>query len=269
MSRKIEKLEGLVVVTGGSSGIGLELAKLAAADGCQLILAADTSLERAAQEVREAGATGVETLEVDLATREGAEKLIALVEGREVAALFANAGHGGGGAFLDQDWDEARHIVETNVTATLWLIQRIGREMRRRDRGHILVTGSLAGELPGAFQLVYNSSKAFLNDFCAGLRNELKDSGVVVSCLMPGATETEFFERAHMEDTKVGQQDKADPAKVAWDGYSALLRDDDSVVSGFMNKVQALFADILPDPIVAQMHRRMAEPSRAEPAHPA
>jgi short-subunit dehydrogenase len=136
----------------------------------------------------------------------------------------------------------------------------IGKQMRDRNKGRILVTGSIAGDLPGAFQLVYNSTKSYLNDFCIGLRNELKETEITVTCLEPGVTGTNFFKRADMEDTQAGQQDKADPAKVAKDGYKAMLDGDSEIVSGFMNEVQSMFADILPDELVAQMHRRMAEP---------
>jgi short-subunit dehydrogenase len=172
---------------------------------------------------------------------------------------MANAGEGEGGAFLAQPWADSRRTIETNVTGTLELIHAIGGRMLARNHGRILVTGSIAGHMPGAFNLVYNSSKAFLNDFCVGLANELKESAVVVSCLEPGGTDTEFFEDADMEDTGLAKASKADPAKVARDGYEALLEGDVQVVSGLMNKVQAVFADILPDTLVAQMHRRLAK----------
>ncbi|WP_346426950.1 SDR family NAD(P)-dependent oxidoreductase [Novosphingobium sp. PC22D] len=149
----------------------------------------------------------------------------------------------------------------TNIVGTCQLVHGVGRLMRAKNRGRILVTGSIAGHIPGAFQLVYNSTKAFIDDFCVGLANELKDTGVIVTCLQPGPTDTAFFERAGLMDTQVGQDDsKADPAKVARDGYTALLKGENQIVSGFMNKIQAAFADILPDAVMAQMHRRMAQP---------
>ena len=260
-SKEIEKLSGLCVVTGASSGIGLELAKLAAADGCGLILAADRDLSEGERAARAAGASSVETIECDLGTKDGIDALMAKIGTRPVDVLMANAGHGQGGAFLDQNWNDISHIIDTNVKGTVSLIHRIGQQMRTRNVGRILVTGSIAGHLPGAFQLVYNSTKAFIDDFCVGLHNELKETDVVVTCLLPGVTDTQFFERADMENTNAGESDsKADPAKVAKDGYDALLEGDTQVVSGFMNKVQTLFADILPDDMVAQMHRRMAKP---------
>lgn len=258
---KIDKLSGLAVITGASSGIGLELAKLAAKDGCTLLLVADRDLAAAEMAAREAGASDVELLETDLATRDGIAKLMDMIDERPVAALMANAGHGEGGAFLGQHWDDIAHVIDTNVKGTVSLIHKVGQRMKARNAGRILVTGSIAGHIPGAFQLVYNSTKAFMDDFCVGLHNELKDTDVVVTCLLPGVTDTQFFRRAEMMNTEAGQSDdKADPAKVARDGYEALLKGDTQIVSGLMNKVQTMFADILPDEIVAQMHRKLAEP---------
>lgn len=258
--RRIDALNGFVVVTGASSGIGLELAKLAAADGTSLLLVADTDLSAGEAAARAAGAQDVETLQCDLATDEGVEQVIAKIGGRPVAALIANAGHGLGKGFLDEEWEQARHVIDTNVVGTTHLIHAVGRQMRARNEGRILVTGSIAGHIPGSFQLVYNSTKAFIDDFCNGLSNELKDTDMVVTCLEPGPVDTEFFKRADMLDTNAGTGSKSDPADVARDGYKALLAGDLQITSGFMNKVQSFFADILPDDLMAQMHRRMAQP---------
>lgn len=259
---KIDRLSGLCVVTGASSGIGLELAKLAAKDGCDLILVADRDLSAGEAAARECGAASVQAIEADLATREGIMALMEAVGDRPVDVLMANAGAGHGGAFLDQQWGQIAHIIHTNITGTVALIHMIGRRMRARNEGRILVTGSIVGDIPGTFNLTYNSTKAFIDDFCIGLAEELKDTNVVISCLLPGATDTPFFEKADMEDTKIGRSKKADPAKVAADGYEALLDGDAKVVSGLLNKVQYLFADLLPDELVAKMHRRLAEPDR-------
>jgi len=260
----IDKLSGLVVVTGASSGIGLELAKLAAADGVDLILAADRDLSEAEAATRAAGAASVETIEGDLATRDGIQALMEKIADRPVDVLMANAGHGQGHAFLDQEWGQIAHVIHTNITGTIALVHMVGQKMRARNAGRILFTGSIAGHMPGAFQLVYNSTKAFIDDFAVGLANELKDTDVVITNLMPGVTETEFFERADLMDTKAGQQvaegKAADPAKVAKDGYDALLDGDTQITSGFMNKVQRILGDILPEEVVAQMHRRLTEP---------
>lgn len=257
----VERLSGFAIVTGASSGIGLELAKCVAGDGCRLLLVADRDLAEAARAARAAGAPSVETLRADLATREGIAALMQAVGTREVDVLMANAGTGEGGRFLDQDWSRIAHTIHTNVTGTLALIHRIGQRMVARDRGRILVTGSIVGDVPGPYNLVYNSTKAFIVDFCVGLAEELRDSDVVVTCLLPGATDTPFFETAHMEQTPVGEtRFKADPAKVARDGYEALLAGEIKEVSGLFNRVQYLLADILPDELMAKLHRRIARP---------
>ena len=184
-----------------------------------------------------------------------------LPQGRPVDALLANAGHGLGHAFLDQDFAEARHVIDTNVTGTIYLLQKVGRDMRdRRARARILITGSIAGFMPGTFQAVYNGTKAFIDSFSFALRDELKDTGVTVTCLMPGATETEFFERADMLDTKVGQAKKDDPADVAKVGFDAMMRGDGDVVSGWKNKLQTAIANVTPAGMLAEQHRKMAEP---------
>jgi uncharacterized protein len=253
----------LAVVTGASSGIGYELAKLCAENGYDLVVAADRPLEEGVQVFRGLGAEVV-AVETDLATTEGVDELLAAVAGRPVDALLANAGHGLGRAFLDQDFEEARHVIDTNITGTVYLIQKVGREMRARNKGRILITGSIAGFMPGSFQAVYNGTKAFIDSFSFALRNELKETGVTVTCLMPGATETEFFERADMLDTKVGTQEKDDPAKVARDGFDAMLAGEGDVVSGWQNKLQTTLANVTPAGVLAEQHRKMAEPGTAE-----
>ena len=248
------------IVTGASSGIGYALADICAQEGYDLLIAADSpEIEQAAAAFRSRG-VAVESLTVDLATGEGVEALFEAAHGRPVDALLANAGHGLGRAFLDQDFDEVRHVVDTNITGTIYLIQKVGRGMRSRGAGRILITGSIAGFMPGTFQAVYNGTKAFIDSFSFALRAELKDSGVTVTCLMPGATETDFFERADMMDTKVGQSDKDDPAAVARLGYDAMMRGDGDVVSGWKNKLQSAIANITPAGMLAEQHRKMAAP---------
>lgn len=253
----------LAIVTGASSGIGYELAKRCAEHGFDLVIASDEStISQAAHDFRGLGAN-VHALEMDLATTEGVEQLYRSVNGRPVEALLANAGHGLGKAFLDQDFDEVRHVINTNITGTIDLVQKVARDMRERGQGRILITGSIAGFMPGSFQAVYNGTKAFIDSFAWALRNELKDSGVTVTCLMPGATDTEFFARADMLDTKVGQGKKDDPADVAKTGFDAMMKGEGDVVSGFKNKVQAALANVTPSALLAEQHRKMAEPESA------
>src|SRR5688500_2706779 len=247
------------VITGASSGIGKELAAEAAARNYDLLIAADESMDRAAREFRASG-VDVKCVQADLATREGVADLIAAIGDRPVDALLANAGHGLGKAFLDQDFADVQHVINTNITGTIDLIQQISRKMRARGSGRILITGSIAGYMPGTFQAVYNGTKAFIDSFSYALRNELKDSGVTVTCLMPGATDTNFFERADMLDTKVGTDEKDDPVAVAQAGFDAMLRGDGDIVAGWKNKLQTTIASVTPSGMLAEQHRKMAEP---------
>ena len=249
----------LALVTGASTGIGLEIAKLAATDGYDLLLAADTPLNEATETLRRYG-TRVQAIEVDLSDIEGVDRLLAELGGRDVDVLAANAGHGLGHAFLDQDPSEWRHVIDTNVVGTVYLIQKIAQRMVARGEGRILVTGSIAGHIAGSFQAVYNGSKAFIDNFCDALGNELKDSGVSVTCLKPGATDTEFFKRAGMMDTKDGTMKKDDPADVAKTGWDAMRKGERSVIHGVMNKLQVAGAQLMGGGASAEMHRKQAEP---------
>jgi short-subunit dehydrogenase len=256
----------LAIVTGASSGIGLGLAAICAEEGFDLLVAADRpEIQAAAERFRRLGAD-VTVVEADLAMTDGVERLWAAVAGRPVDALLANAGHGLGRAFLDQDFEDVRHVIDTNITGTIYLVQLVGRTMRSRGTGRILLTGSIAGFMPGTYQAVYNGTKAFVDSFSFALRAELKDSGVTVTCLMPGATETDFFERADMLDTQVGQSKKDDPADVARVGFDAMMRGDGDVVSGWKNKLQSAIANVTPAGVLAEQHRRMAEPGSAKRA---
>ncbi|MBV9736203.1 MAG: SDR family NAD(P)-dependent oxidoreductase [Acidisphaera sp.] len=248
------------IVTGASTGIGYELARECLENGYDVLIAADEpEIEQAARNLRRDGAR-IEPVQADLSGPEGVDKLYAAVAGRKVDALLANAGRGLGRGFLDQDDEDWRRVVDTNITGTLLLVQKVGRAMREAGAGRILITGSIAGFMPGTFQAVYNGTKAFLDSFSYALRHELKGSGVSVTCLMPGATETEFFERADMMDTKVGQQKKADPGPVAKAGFQAMMKGQGEVVTGWDNKLRAAIAHIAPADALAEMHRGMAEP---------
>jgi short-subunit dehydrogenase len=251
------------IVTGASSGIGLELARLAAQDGYDLLVAADTPLVEASAALKGLGVE-VRDIEADLSTPAGIDQLLDAAGGRDIDLLCANAGHGLGHAFLEQEPREWRHVIDTNITGTLLLIQRVAKEMVSRNDGKILITGSIAGFMPGSFQAVYNGSKAFIDSFAEALRNELKDTRVTITTLMPGATETEFFERADMLDTKVGTQEKADPADVARDGWNAMKAGRGHVVSGWGNKLKVAMAHVMPAGMLAEQHRKEAEPGTAE-----
>ncbi|HEY6434203.1 MAG TPA: SDR family NAD(P)-dependent oxidoreductase [Acetobacteraceae bacterium] len=248
------------IVTGASTGIGFELARECVEHGYDVLIAADEpAIEQAATKLRRDGAA-VEAVEADLSDAVGVDALYAAAKGRRVDALLANAGRGLGRGFLDQDPADWMRVVETNITGTLLLIQKVGRDMRSAGAGRILITGSIAGFMPGTYQAVYNGTKAFLDSFSFALRHELAGSGVTVTCLMPGATETDFFERADMMDTKVGQQKKDDPGMVAKAGFEAMMKGTGEVVTGWSNKLRAAIAHIAPADALAEMHRGMAEP---------
>ena len=251
---------GLAVATGASTGIGRELARCAAADGHDLVLAADDAeIEAAAAEFRAQGRT-VDAVRADLATADGVDRLTAVLRGRPVDLLMANAGAGLGHAFLDQDEADIDRVIALNVTGTTDLLHRIVPAMRERGRGRILVTGSITGYMPGSFHAVYNATKAFIDILTLGLREELRGSGVTVTCLMPGPTETDFFDRAGLEDTPLGEASKDDPGDVARAGYAAMMKGASGVTPGFLSSAQRVFASVLPKAAVAALHRRMAEP---------
>jgi short-subunit dehydrogenase len=254
----------LAIVTGASTGIGFELAHLAAQDGYDLLVVADEPLiNNAADDFRRHG-TDVTSVEADLATLEGNDALLSAADGRQIDLLLANAGRGLGRAFIEQDVADWRRVIDTNVTGTTYLLHRVAQQMQARGEGRILITGSIAGLMPGSFQAVYNGTKAYLDSFSYALREELKDTGVTVTVLMPGPTETEFFDRADMMDTKVGTAEKEDPAATAKHGWDAMNSGAGHVVSGWKNKLQAAISHIAPDSVLAKLHRAEAEPGTAE-----
>jgi short-subunit dehydrogenase len=253
----------LAIVTGASAGIGLELARIAAQQFDLVVVADEPRIEEAAASIR-TPERQVMAVQADLATTEGVDKLYDAVAGRPVEALFANAGRGLGRAFVDQDWNEIRRVIDTNVTGTVYLVQKFARDMKQRGRGKILFTGSIAGFLPGTFQAVYNGTKAFVDSFSIALRHELEGTGVTVTLLMPGATDTEFFDTADMKDTKVGTMKKDDPKDVAKTGFDAMMKGEESVVHGLHNKMQVTAGRVLPKGVTAEMHRKLAEPGGAK-----
>lgn len=249
------------VITGASTGIGFELATIAAQEGYDILVVADEPLiDAAAADFKQFG-TDVQAVEADLSSIDGVDTLWRAVGGRPIDVLCANAGTGLGKAFLDQPVDKWRRTIDTNITGTLYLLQQTLTAMKARGEGKVLVTGSIAGYIPGAFNAVYNGTKAFIDSFTEALRNELKDDeNLTLTTLMPGATETEFFARADMDDTSVGQAKKDDPAKVARDGWDALMAGKGHIVSGWYNKLQVAASGVVPPSILAEAHRKMAEP---------
>jgi short-subunit dehydrogenase len=258
----------LAVVTGASSGIGFELAKVFAENGFDLLInAEDDELTRAQTELRGLG-TDVEAAQIDLSSPDGVQALYERLHalGRPVDVLALNAGIGAGGAFFgDTPLEKELELIDLNVRSTVHLAKLVGQDMVDRDEGRILFTSSIASTMPGSFQAVYNASKSFVQSFALAIRNEIKDTNVTITSLMPGPTDTEFFERADMEDTKVGADEKDDPAQVARQGYEALMNGEERVVAGSLkNKVQVAAGRFMPDRVKAEMHRNMAEPGSAD-----
>jgi uncharacterized protein len=262
----------LAVVTGASSGIGRELAKQFATNDYDLIIAAeDAELEDAATELRGLGAT-VDAVHVDLTANAGVDDLYRRIraDGRPVEALALNAGRGANGSFAGPDakrtaLDDELAIIDLNVRSTVHLAKHVVSDMVAIDRGRVLFTSSIAATMPGPFQAVYNASKSFVQSFALALRNEVKDTNVTITALMPGATDTEFFERADMTDTQVGSGDLDDPAEVARDGFAAMMAGKERVESASLKtRLQGRGSRFLPDSAKAAMHRSMAEPGSGE-----
>ncbi|MFF7296154.1 SDR family NAD(P)-dependent oxidoreductase [Streptomyces sp. NPDC008265] len=259
----------LAIVTGASSGIGFELARQLAARGYDLIVnsADEERLHAAAADIRDRTGSSVQPVQADLRSYEEAERFLAAVTatGRPVAVAALNAGVGEGGAFLDTDLEDELEIVDLNVRSTVHLAKRLLRAMAAAGEGRMLITSSIASTMPGSFQAVYNASKSFVQSFAQALQNELKDTPLTVTALMPGPTDTDFFRRADMGDTGVGQGGKDDPAQVAEQGLDALFAGKDKVIAGSLKtKAQGIANKILPDSLKAEAHRRMAEPGSAD-----
>ena len=251
----------LAVVTGASSGIGLELARVLAERDHDVIVAAE---DAAVEDPSLLGGTPpAHAVRCDLRSADGVERLASEVRavGRPIDVLALNAGIGQGGPFPGENLADHLSIVDLNCRSTVHLAGLLLPDMIERGEGGLLFTASIAAEMPGPYQSTYHASKAFVHFFAEALRVELKDSGITVTSLMPGPTDTAFFERADLEDTNVGQMPKDDPRSVAEEGLDALFAGRSSVVAGaFRNRVQANVAAHLPDAAVAAGAAKLNEP---------
>ncbi|WP_205475098.1 SDR family oxidoreductase [Nocardioides sp. SYSU D00038] len=252
----------LAVVTGASTGIGRSLAGVLAEHGYDLVLAADEPQIHEAARDLSSGGRSVRPVEVDLATSEGVQALLAEVGEQPVAIAALNAGVGANGRFDQVPLEDDLTVVDLNVRSTVHLAKAFVRSMVARGEGRVLITSSVAAVAPGPYQATYAASKAFVHSFAEGIRQELKDTGVTVTSLMPGPTDTEFFSRADMEDTRLGQMDgKDDPDEVARDAYDALVAGKPHVTAGsFLNRVQAELGTHLPDAIATPLLARLTKP---------
>ncbi len=258
----------LAVVTGASSGIGYELAKQFAQNGFDLVVAAeDPGINTAAQELMALGAQ-VEAVQADLATYDGVETLYSRIKatGRPVDVIALNAGVGVGGDFTrETDLRDELNLINLNVISPVHLSKRVVKDMVARGSGRILFTSSIAALMPGPFEAVYAASRAFVQSFSEALRNELKDTGITVTALQPGPTETNFFHRADMDDTRAGASKKDDAEQVAKQGFDALMAGKDHVVAAsLMTKLQAAATNVLPSTANAEQHRKLTEPGSAD-----
>jgi len=256
--------KSFAVVTGGSNGIGLELARQFLANGFDVLIAGedDDHTDDARQTLAALGQGEVTAWRGDLGQQENVDALYQAIRatGQPVDALCVNAGFGLGGAFVDTDLATELQMIDVNVRGAVQLTKLVLKDMVARDAGRILFTSSIAATMPDPFEAVYGGTKVFLRWFGEALRNELKDTSVSVTVLMPSMTDTNFFNRAEMMDTKAGQAKKDDPATVAKAGFDALMADKDKVIPTLKNKVMGTAADLMPDAAAAQLHRGLSEP---------
>lgn len=253
------------LVTGGTTGIGYELAKLLAQDKYNLIIVArnENDLQKAATEIRSHYQVDVITIAKDLFERRNAFDLYHDIKARdiEIEVLVNNAGHGHYGEFIDTNLSMELQIIDLNVASLVIITKLFLKDMVERRSGKILNLSSIASKAPGPWQSVYHGTKAFVQSFTEAVRHEVKDLGITVTVLLPGATDTDFFRKADMEQSKIAQEEKLDdPAAVAKDGYKALMSGDDMVVSGVKNKLQVAMAGVTPDEKLADKMAKQQEP---------
>jgi len=261
-----EKNNQYALITGASMGIGYELAKLFAQDGYNLIIVARSQqdLDRTAQDFSQQYGVTVVPIAIDLFEPNAAFQLYDAVtaKGLTVNVLVNDAGQGQYGLFVEQDIQRLLDIIQLNVSSLTAVTHVFLKDMVARNGSKILQLASIASETPGPYQAVYHGTKAYVLSLTEALINEVKDTNVTITALQPGATDTDFFDKAEMQDSKI-VEDKSklsDPAKVAKDGYDALMKGDDKVVSGFKNKVMVAMSNVMPDTMVAEQMRKQQEP---------
>ena len=256
------------LITGGSSGIGYELARLFARDGYNLLLVARTEadLQQRCHELRSEFNVEASYIAKDLFQPEAPFELYGEVQrrGLRIEALVNDAGQGQYGLFAESDIHRQLDLIQLNVSALTVLTYLFLKDMIARNSGKILNLASIASQLPGPWQAVYHATKAYVLSFTEAVRSELKDSNIHITALQPGATDTDFFNKAEMQESKILDTKLSDPVKVAKDGYEALMADKDKVVSGLKNKVMTGMSNVTPEDKVADMMNKMQEPKKKE-----
>jgi uncharacterized protein len=252
------------LITGGSMGIGYELAKLFAQDGYNLILVSRTQedLEKAAQELTAQYGITATPIAKDLFKPNAAFELYDEVKAKGITinVLVNDAGQGQFGLFTESDIHRQLDIIQLNISSLTALTYLFLEDMIARNEGKVLQLASIASELPGPWQAVYHATKAYVLSFTEALINELKDSNITMTALQPGATDTDFFNKADMQDSKILDTTLSDPAKVAKDGYEALMKGDGKIVSGMKNKAMVAASNVMPDTMVAEQMNKMQQP---------
>lgn len=255
----------LAVITGASSGIGFELARVFAKNGYDLIINSNSEkITESAEELRALGCT-VNEVKADLSTREGVDELCTMITSfrKHVDVLVLNAGVAVGGEFINNSFEDELNSMNLNMVYLVYLCKKVLQDMVDRNEGKILFTSSIAAEMPGPYYAVYAASKSFVQSFAEALHYEMKDTkkNIIITALQPGPTDTDFFDRANLNDTDVGEADKDDPAQVAQQGFDALMSGKDHVVAGsFMNKAQTLSSKMISDQMRAAAHAKQIKP---------
>jgi short-subunit dehydrogenase len=257
------------LVTGASNGIGLEIAKLLAKDHYNLVIVSRSqeNLDSIANELSQQYGVEVVPIAKDLSVKEGPFELYEALksQGITINVLVNDAGQGQYGEFIDTDINRELEIIQLNIASYVILTKCFLKEMVARNEGKILNVSSIGGEMPGPLQAVYHATKAFVTSFSEAVREEVKDTAVTITLLEPGVTDTDFFHKANQEDAKMVKEGTlADPAKVAKDGYDAMLAGDHKIISGFMNKAMVASSNVMADTVVAKNMHKMMEPTEGK-----
>lgn len=253
------------LITGASSGIGLEMARLMAADKVDLVLVArsEDKLQVLADELKSKHEVAVQVIAVDMATLDAAQTVVNALAGKPIDYLVNNAGFGDFGAFVERDWAKLNQMVQLNITALTQLTHLLLPAMVARSSGRILNVASTAAFQPGPWMAVYYATKAYVLSFSDGLSYELRQSGVTVTTLCPGATTSGFQALAEMENSKLVRGKKLPTAdEVASFGYQKMLAGRGVVIHGLFNWLLAQSVRITPRAIILRFVDLVSGPAK-------